>query len=173
MKLMPFSLLLLSGCFFAGCQSFIDNPHFIVKDSGLNWVTIRHYNYRITPIQRVNLRIDGNGMVTIREGTSLLVTNPYAIDHNEPTWQDCRERRLILPKEDVRPIFQMLVDQGLFKPRQKGSVLSTNEAIFVSANIQNKTCGDENDVYGNDPDLAESLKNVVLMFAQPQPKRKP
>jgi len=155
-----------------GCVNFFDNPFFTVKESGLNWVFIRHYNFRTTPIQRVSVRVDGNGLVTVREGTSALVTNPFAASHTDPNWNDLREQRITIPREDVVPLYQMLVDAGLFKERRKGESSSTNEAIFVSANIQCKTCGSEDDVYGSDPDLAEHLKNVVLMFYQPQPVRK-
>ena len=59
--------LLLAAAALCGCVSFIDNPYFAVKESGLNWVSIRHYNYRVKPIQRVAVRIDGNGIVTVRD----------------------------------------------------------------------------------------------------------
>jgi hypothetical protein len=116
--------------------------------------------------------MDGNGIVTVREGSSLLVTNPFASNHNDPNWNDVVESRITLPREEVNRIFQMLVDQGLFEDRRKGDSINTNEAIFVSANIQSKTCGSEDDVFGSDPNLAEHLKNVMLMFYHPQPKRR-
>ncbi|MBP7638609.1 MAG: hypothetical protein KBA18_12090 [Kiritimatiellae bacterium] len=164
--------VLLAVAVVSGCASFIDNPYFAVKESGLNWVSIRHYNYRVKPIQRVAVRMDGNGIVTVREGSSLLVTNPFASNHNDPNWNDVVESRITLPREEVNRIFQMLVDQGLFEDRRKGDSINTNEAIFVSANIQSKTCGSEDDVFGSDPNLAEHLKNVMLMFYHPQPKRR-
>jgi len=165
-------LTLLSAAVFCGCQSFLYEPFFTVEESGLNWVSIRHYNYRVSPIQRVSVRIDGNGIVTVREGSSLLVTNPYAKNNTDKNWNDIIESRITLPREEVTPLFQMLVDRGLFKDRRAGDSVNTNEAVFVSANIQNKTCGTEDDVYGSDPELAEHLKNVVLMFYHPQPKRR-
>lgn len=155
-----------------GCASFLDNPFFTVKESGLNWISIRHYNYRSTPVQRVSVRIDGNGLVTVREGSSMLVTNPFAKKSEDSTWNDIRESRITLSREEVVPLFQMLVDRGLFKDRRKGDSVTTNEAIFVSANIESKTCGSEDDIWGSDPELAEHLKNVVLMFYHPQPKRR-
>lgn len=165
-------MTLLGVSVLCGCQSFMDNPFFTVEESGLNWISIRHYNYRSSPIQRVCVRIDGNGIVTVRDGSSLLVTNPFASNTEDPHWNDARESRITLSREEVTPLFQMLVNQGLFKDRRKGDSINTNEAIFVSANIQNKTCGSEDDVYGSDPELAENLKNVVLMFYHPQPKRR-
>jgi hypothetical protein len=166
------SVVLFFTAALCGCVNFMDNPYFTVKESGLNWISIRHYNYRTTPIQRVALRLDGNGIVTVREGTSLLVTNPFAADNTDPNWNDVVESRITLPREEAVRIFQMLVDQGLFEERRKGDSANTNEAIFVSANIQNKTCGSQDDVFCSDPDLAEHLKNVVLMFHRPQPKRR-
>ncbi len=163
---------LLAVAVVSGCASFIDYPYFTVKESGLNWVSIRHYNYRVKPIQRVAIRMDGNGIVTVREGSSMLVTNPFAANHTDPNWNDVVETRITLPSEEVTRIFQMLVDQGLFEDRRKGDSINTNEAIFVSANIQNKTCGSEDDVFGSDPNLAEHLKSVMLMFYRPQPKRR-
>lgn len=164
-----FFILLLSIC---GCRHVVDNPYVKVKDSGLNWVAIRHYNQRTKTFLRTSVRIDGNGIVTVREGTSLLVTNPYASNMADPNWSDIRERRLTIPKEDVIPLFQMLVDQGLFLRRKKSDQVNPNESIFVSANIEGKTCSSEEDVFGSDPDLAESLKNVILMFHQPQPRQR-
>ena len=162
----------LSMAVICGCQSFINDPYFTVKESGLNWLTIRLYNYAAKPVQRVTVRIDGSGIVTVRDGTSLLVSNPYAKDSSDPNWNDARETRITIPRDEVVPIFQMLVDRGLFKDRRKGDSAHTNEAIFASANIESKTCGNEDDIYGSDPELAETLKTVVLMFYHPTPKRR-
>ncbi len=161
----------LVSAIFCGCESLINNPFFTVKESGLNWISIRHYNFRTIPVQRVNVRIDGNGIVTVREGSSMLVTNPFAKKSDDLTWNDIRESRIALSREEVVPLFQMLVDRGLFKDRKKGDSVNTNEAIFVSANIESKTCGTEDDIWSCDPELAEHLKSVVLMFYHPQPKR--
>ncbi len=163
---------LLVASVFCGCSTFLDYPYFTVKDSGLNWVSIRHYNYKTVPIQRVSVRIDGNGMVTVREGTSMLVCNPFAANNNDPHWNDIRETRIMLPREEVVPLYQMLVDRGLFEERKKGDSVNTNEAIFVSANIQCKTCGSEDDIFGSSPELAEHLKSVLMMFYHPQPKNR-
>jgi len=151
MRNLSLCAILLTATVFCGCQSFLDNPFFTVKESGLNWVSIRQYNYKSTPVQRVSVRIDGNGIVTVREGSSILVSNPFASSSDTASWNDIRETRITLPREDVPPIFQMLVDRGLFKERTKGDSANTNEAIFVSANIQCKTCGSEDDVYGRTP----------------------
>ncbi len=170
-KFTLFSVLLTSAVL-CGCQTFWENPIFTVKESGLNWVSIRHYNYASKPIQRVSVRIDGSGIVTVREGTSILVSNPFASSNDAPNWNDIRETRITLPREEVIPIFQMLVNRGLFEKRSKSDSVNTNEAIFVSANIDCKTCGSEDDVYGSDPELAENLKSVLMMFYHPQPKQR-
>lgn len=172
MRKVLISIFLLSAAVFCGCQSFVFSPYFKVKESGLNWICIRHYSYTSKPIQRVSVRIDGQGMVTVREGTSLLVTNPFAADSTDPRWQDIRETRTTLSSKEIVPLFQMLVDRGLFKERVKGDTVSTNEAIFVTANIEGKTCGSEDDIFTIDTELAEHLKMVMLMFYHPQPKQR-
>ena len=165
------ALLLLTATL-CGCLSYFENPFFTVKESGLNWIYIRHYSYRTEPVQRVSVRIDGNGIITVREGTSMLVTDPFAKDHTNPNWHDIVETRVTIQREEVTRLFQALVDEGLFKERRKGDSVNTNESIAVSANIQGKTCSDPDDIFGSDPDLAEQLKNIILMFHRPQPKRR-
>lgn len=164
--------LAFAAVFFCGCEHFVFSPFFTVKESGLNWVSIRHYNYKSVPIQRVSVRIDGSGLVTVREGSSLLVSNAFAARSADDQWNDIRENRINIPPEDVVPLFQMLVDRGLFKERVKGDSTVTNEAIFVSANINGNACGSEDDVFGIDPELAEHLKMVVMMFYHPQPRNR-
>lgn len=165
-------VLLAAAALFCGCQNFMENPYFTVEGSGLDWVSIRYYNCRHSPPQRVNVRIDGNGMVTTSEGTSMLVTNPFAKQMDDATWHDIRTSRIMIAQEETISLFQMLVNNGLFKERRKGDSINTNEAIFVSANIESKTCGSEDDIYGSDPELAEHLKNVVLMFYHPRPRNR-
>ena len=155
-----------------GCESVLFNPYFTVKESGLNWVSIRYYQLKTTPVQRVNVRIDGNGMVNVREGSSALVSNDFAAKSGANTWDDIRVTNLTLSSEEVMPIFQMLVDKGLFKERIKGKTSVTNEAIFASANIDGKTCGSEDNIYEIDPDLADQLKMVLMMFYHPQPRQR-
>ena len=167
-------LAFLAVTVLCGCQAYLFSPYFTVKENGLNWIAIRHYNYKTTPIQRVNVRIDGGGMVTVREGTSMLVNNPFAANASESHWNDIRETRITLTPGEVVPLFQMLVDKGLFKERVKlgKESVTTNEAIFVSANLEGKTCGSEDDIFEVDPDLAESLKMITLLFYHPQPKQR-
>ncbi len=168
-KLFFFSLLTVG--FLAGCVNFFENPHFTVEESGLNWVVIRYYNYQKKPITRVNLRLDGNGIVSVKEGTSALVANSFAANMNDATWNDIRETRIMRPREEMVSLFQMLVDNNLFEERTKSDAAVTNEAIFVFANIQNKTCGSGDDnIFASDPELAEHLKTVLQMFYHPHQK---
>ena len=174
MKTKALLLSVLAGVILAGCQSYFENPNFTVEESGLNWISVRYYNYKTRPIRKVNVRIDGNGIVDVKEGTSSLVGNPFANKMEELTWGDVRETRTIIPREEVVPILQLLVDNGLFKERHNlRGVVSTNESIFVTANIQCHTCGSSNDdIFSSDPELAEHLKNVVLMYYHPTPRRR-
>lgn len=164
----PFAGLLLT--LLCGCQNFMDNPYFTVKESGLNWVEIRQYAIT-TPTQRIRVRIDGNGIITVREGTSPLVGNPFAYDINNARWEDIRESRITVPREEVQVLFQTMVDRGLFVKQEKpDEEMLKKEAVYVSANIQCKTTSSSDPV--TDPELLEHLKMIVLMFYHPTPARK-
>lgn len=156
-----------------GCRFVTEDPIFEVKESGLNWLEIRYFNYRRKPITRVRIHINGSGFVEVREGTSALVSNEFAANTKDAQWADIHQTRLNIAPEEAQLYFQQLVDAGLFKKRYKwGSNVHSNEAIFAFANINNKTTGDRDDIWTTDPDLAEHLKNIVLMFYHPSPSRR-
>jgi hypothetical protein len=178
MKNLIYLLLAFFIVVFAGCRySPVDQPYFTVKSSALNWVEIRQYETggRET---RIRLRIDGNGVVNVRDGTSALVGNTFAANIKSENWDDIRENRISIPEEDVLLIFQSLVDAGLFyRPQVIPYVtdvptLSTNETslVYVTANINNKTVGSSDPVA--EPVLLERLKLIVLTFYKPRPIRK-
>ncbi|MBQ7191199.1 MAG: hypothetical protein IJR99_17485 [Kiritimatiellae bacterium] len=161
------------GFLVCGCRYVKEDPFFEVEDSGLNWLDIHYFNYRKQPITRVKISMDGNGFVDIRAGKSALVANSFAVNTKDENWGDIQHTRVQLEREQVMQIFQALVDQGLFKKRYKWSnEIHTNEAIFAIANINNHTTGSQDDIFTTDENLAEHLKNVVLMFYQPSPKRR-
>ena len=155
-----------------GCTSFVtENPYFTVKDSGLNWVEIRQYDMSGAN-RRVHVRIDGNGFVQVREGTSQQVSNAFAKQYDNSAWNDVRLRRITVSRDDAQAIFQQLVDAGLFvkeRPDEQKPDLS-KQALFVSANIQGKMTSSPDAVA--DPRLLEQLRLVVLMFYHPQPVRR-
>lgn len=179
MKIFIYPLLASFIMLFVGCRwnSGMDVPYFKVEKSGLNWVEIRQYETAGRQ-HRIRLRIDGNGMVTVRDGTSALVGNTFAANNKHENWEDIREKRITLSEDDTNLIFQSLVDAGVFeKPGEipfitDTATLSTNETalIYVSANINNKTVGSSAPIAK--PELLEQLKLVVLTFYQPQPIRK-
>jgi len=144
----------------------MENPYFTVEESGLNWLEINHVKKQGS--LRVRVWVDGNGIVTVREGKSPLVGNDFATDVKDPKWADVREYRLNIPRENVVPIFQMLVDHGLFEKQDKDAKGSEDELVMARANIQHKTISSAI----SDPELAEYLKNVVMMFYHPSPVRK-
>lgn len=156
-----------------GCRYIPEEKIFEVKESGLNWLDIKYFNYRRQPIIRVSVRVDGTGFVDVREGASQLVSNDFAANTKDVQWGDVRHSRISIPPEEATQLFQTLVDAGLFKDRYKwNNNVHSNEAIFAVANINNKTTGSQDDIYTTDPDLAEHLKNVVLMFYHPSPQRR-
>jgi hypothetical protein len=178
MKIFIYPLLALLVIVFTGCRySPVDQPYFTVEKSGLNWVEIRQYETGGRQ-QRIRMRIDGNGIVTIRDGTSALVGNTFAANINHENWEDIRENRITIPEEDTLLIYQSLVDAGLFYRPQvipyvtEVPTLSTNETslVYVTANINNKTVGSSDPVA--EPKLLERLKLIILTFYKPQPIRK-
>jgi len=173
LKLLFFPMLAL---LMAGCQHFfeIEDPFITVKESGLNWVEIRQYQLTGRQ-QRVRVRIDGNGIVSVKEGTSPLVGNPFAADTNHQQWDDIRESRFSIPAAEATLVFQRLVDSGMFvKPehfqKRKEAVTNDTSMIFVTANIQSKTIGSPDPV--TDPDVLEALKMTLLTFYHPRPVRR-
>lgn len=171
MRYDTFALVCCLAAALAGCQNTMENPFFGVKESGLNWVEIRQYTVG-TRTQRVRVRIDGSGIVTIREGTSPLVGNPYANDAANAQWADIRESRVTIPREEAALLMQTLVDRGLFvkQDKPKDDDKKQGEYLYASANIQCKTAGSRDPV--TDPDLIEHLKMIVMMFYHPTPTRK-
>jgi len=179
MKNFIYPLLASFIVLFAGCRwnSGMNEPIFKVEKSGLNWVEIRQYE-TVGRKHRVRMRIDGNGIVTVRDGTSALVGNTFAANIKSENWEDIREKRITISEDDATLVFQSLVNAGLFeKPEVIPFItdiptLSTNETtfVYVSANIDNKTVGSADPIAK--PDLLEQLKLVILTFYQPQPIRK-
>jgi hypothetical protein len=168
-------IVVLTGCIW---HSGVNEPYFQVESSGLNWVEIRQYE--VTGMKRrIRLRIDGNGMVSLREGTSALVSNSFAANNKQDNWEDIREKRVTLSEDDARLIFQSLVDAGLFEKYEQLPFVdekpmpSTNDTsfVYVSANINNKTAGSADPV--GKPELLEQLKIVILTFYQPKPLMRP
>lgn len=179
MKNLIYALLASLSLAVVGCRwiRFVDDPYFKVEKSGLNWVEIRQYETTGRK-QRVRLRIDGSGIVTVRDGTSALVGNSFAANAKHENWEDIREKRITISEDDARMIYQSLVDAGLFVKYEgipyidERPLPSTNETtfVYVSGNINNKTTGSADPV--GKPDLLEQLKLVVLTFYQPRPIRK-
>lgn len=160
-----------------GCNSLLarfsemDNPYCTVKESGLNWVEIRQYEMDGAK-RRIHLRIDGNGIVDILSGTSLLVSNEFAYQNDSANWADVHHERTKIDPKDAVIIFQQLVDKGLFAKDEIPSnpAIPKHLAVFATANIEHKTITSVNPIV-RPPELVEQLKLTVLMFYHPQPKR--
>lgn len=179
MRNLLFTLLASLIVVFTGCiwHSGINEPYFKVESSNLNWVEIRQYE-TVGLKRRIRLRIEGNGIVTVKDGTSALVGNSFAANNKSDSWEDIREKRITISEEDTNRIFQSLVDAGLFETYEAIPFIdekpkpSTNETsfVYVAANINNKTTGSADPI--GKPDLLEQLKVVILTFYQPQPIRR-
>jgi len=154
--------LVTTGCF----DPFYNEPYFKVDESSLNWLEI--YSKKISGKNLVRVRLDGGGVIKIREGTSPLVGDGFAHDTRHEQWEDIRDYKLTISKEEANRIFQELVNNGLFLEQKKSEDSPEDTAIMAFGNIQNHT------IYATvyDPDLYEHLQSIVLMFYHPNPKRK-
>ena len=154
----------------SGCGPFWVDPYITVQESSLNWVAIHYYNMNRQPIRRVGVEIYGNGLVTMKKGTSELVSNDFAKRHKDESWDDVKAFRLQIDSKAANDIFQNLVNNGLldrektFKASKKDS---PNRFIAVKANINSHTYSDNVNMFEEDPDLAEHLLDVIREFEHP------
>lgn len=163
------SLIILAAVFTitVGCfDPFYHNPYFKVEESSLNWLEI--YYKQISSKKLVRVRIDGGGVIKIREGTSPLVGNEFAHNNKDEKWEDIRDYQLTISKDESNRIFQELTNNGLFLEQKKSKESPEGAAIMAFGNIHNHT------IYSTiyDPDLYEHLNALVLMFYHPKPKRR-
>jgi len=171
----PKSLLLLPLAFLAGCGLLFDDPYVQVTTTPLNWCEIHYYNATRDPIRRTFVRVNGLGHVEVKKGTSRRVSDSFAKNPADETWNDIVERRFTVDPEHVREIFQNLVNAGLFdrdKMFTSTKYPPTGRFIAVRAAIDNKTFSEPQNMYEEDPELADRIYNVVLEFSQPVLRKK-
>ncbi len=120
----------------SGCALFDrrERPPPQISDSQLNWLEI---TYRPGDTRRPPCRISmiGVGSLSVRTGASPLVADDFAHDPAHPNWNDIDAQRISLTPEDVRQIFQSLVNNGLLdaprKDRTTASANGTAAVVFV------------------------------------------
>lgn len=161
------SLLLLG---LMGCGPFWVDPYIVVKESSLNWVDIHYYNLNKMPIRRIGVEIYGNGLVSVKKGTSELVSNDFAKKYESEDWSKIKTLRIQIDPKDANDIFQRLVNYGLLDREKTGKASKKDKIdrfIAVRANICNNTYSDNINIFEADPDLAEELLDVVREFESP------
>lgn len=154
----------------SGCGPFWVDPYIVVKESSLNWVSIRYYNMNRSPIRRIGVDIYGNGLVEVKKGTSQLVSNDFARNHESSDWSDIETHRLQITPKQANDIFQHLVNCGVLDREKTGR--SSDRKTFprfiaVKANICSNTYSENVNIFEVDPDLAEHLLDVVREFESP------
>lgn len=163
-------LLTIALLAFAGCGPFWVDPYITVEESPLNWVHIHYYNLSRKPIRRINVYINGTGLVEVKKGSSDLVSNDFAKRYADDNWGKIKTYRVQIDPAHANDIFQNLVNFGLldreknFKSSKKESV---DRFIAVKANICTNTYSDNVNIFEEDPDLAEQLLDVVREFENP------
>lgn len=163
-------LSLLSLLILLGCGPFWVDPYITVKESDLNWVEIHYYNLNKNPIRRIGVEIYGNGLVTVKKGTSELVSNDFAKKYKSEDWTKIKTLRVQIDPKDANNIFQNLVNFGVLDHEKTGKgskKAKINRFIAVRANICNNTYSDNVNIFEVDPDLAEQLLDVVREFESP------
>ena len=166
-------LLLLAGV--AGCGLFWDDPYVTVTVTPLNWIEIHYYNANREPIRRETVRVNGSGFVEVKSGTSRRVSDSFAKSVGDATWDDYHTQNYHVDPEHVREVFQDLVNAGLFdrdKMLHATKYPSPGRFIAVRAAFDNKTFSEPQNVFEEDPELAERLYNVVRGFKRPTLGRK-
>lgn len=174
-KVVLSALLVAALGLFSGCGLFWDDPYIAVTTDALNWVEIHYYNASREPVRRVSVRITGAGFVTVKSGTSRLVSDSFAKNFQSSDWGDIRNVEYHVDAEHVREIFQDLVNAGLFdrdKYFQSTKYPSPGRFIAVRAAMDNKTFSEPMNMFEEDPELAERLYNIVLEFKRPVLGRK-
>ena len=164
------AIALLACALVGGCGPFWVDPYITVTESSLNWVIIHYYNMNKSPIKRVGVEIYGNGTVYVKKGTSELVSNDFAKNYSREDWGNIRTRRLQITPKEANDIFQHLVNNGVLD-REKTFKASKKKRhdrfIAVSANICSNTYSDNENIFEEDPDLAEQLLDVIREFDMP------
>jgi len=173
----PKALLVLPLAFLAGCGLFFDDPYVHVTTTPLNWCEIHYYNATRDPIRRTSVRVTGSGHVEVKSGTSRRVSDSFAKNMADETWNDITTRQYTVDPEHVREVFQNLVNAGLFdrdKMFTSTKYPLAGRFIAVRAAFDNKTFSEPYNMFEEDPELAERLYNMVLEFSRPiLRKRKP
>ncbi len=172
-----YGLLLLLGApvLLGGCGLFWDDPYIQVSEAPLNWCEIHYYNARNAPVRRDSIRISGTGLIEVRSGTSRRVSDSFAKEMADPTWDDFNTQNYYVDPRHVREVFQTLVNAGLLdrdKVMTATKYPSPGRFIAVRAALDNKTFSETYNIFEKDPELAERLFNVVHEFKRPTLGRK-
>ena len=167
---MAFGLMTLMGC-----GLFWDDPYVTVTATPLNWIEVHYYNANREPIRRETVRINGSGFVETRSGTSRRVSDSFAKNFSDETWNDIVTQQYNVDPDHVREVLQDLVNAGLFdrdKVLRSTRYPSQGRFIAVRAAVDNKTYSEPVNMFEEDPELAEQLYNFVREFKRPHLGRK-
>lgn len=154
----------------SGCGLLWDDPYVTVTVTPLNWIEIHYYNTNYEPVKRTSIRITGMGKVDIKTGSSMLISDDFAKNSKDDTWNDLVERTTSVDPEYIRNLFQTLVNLGLFdreknfRGADENSPPPEGKFIAVRAAIDNKTYSEPENIFETDPDLAEALLAVIDQF---------
>jgi len=143
------------------------------------YLAIRFFTTKrvLTQASALTYRVVRNpdGKLVSEGGTSRRVSDSFAKNNADATWEDITTSRYTVDPEHVRDVFQNLVNAGLFDRDKMFTSTKHPPAgrfIAVRAAFDNKTYSEPQNMFEENPELAERLYNVVLEFCRPVVRRR-
>ena len=156
---------LLAAC---GCTTTDDHTRHIVADSGLNWVEIAYLPGRGQPPIQISLL--GVGHMRIKRGASPLVTDSFSINVASADWNDITADQINVPREEMRAVFQALVDRGVLAPPDKDFLAAAGRGGPI-AKIRGLLDSEAVNRQAVEPELLAYIRDLVKSFDQASPQR--
>lgn len=145
----------------AGCASLSTPAHHVVGDSQLNWLEINYLPAVGQPASQISLL--GAGHIRIKRGNSPLVTDEFSQNVASPAWSNVDCDQANVPPEEMRRVFQALVDRGLL-----GEVNKEFMASAARGGPSARVCGqlDKERVvrFVVEPELLDIVRSLATYF---------
>jgi len=148
-----------------GCALFrAEEPRqIVVSESPLNSLEVR-----CAPDagkKPVRLSLQGTGHILVRTGSSPQIDNHFSQDVASAKWHDLREDQLTISPEQMRDIFQALVDRGLLREPDKDFLaLAAADRDIPVAQITGRLNNTAVTRLAVEPELAGYLRELLRLF---------
>ncbi len=150
-------LLCVAVTLAGGCATFT-RVRFEVDPSGLDYVQfVQHNRMADGRLYTVKLELQGSGLLTYQAGTSERARSGLWQSPDDPTWQDLRTDRKVLPAETTRDALQRIVDAGAFDRDRDLNPDGLEHPLFVQARI-----GSERRIFVTGESSFTAIYNALL-----------